>query len=94
MTIEEATLLAWSVIPGDEFQQDNVLYGIETENVVQEVVAPVCGKVVEQLVEEYAGIAVGDEVCIIETDKTVEERVMPDNNSIYRFPFNSGASSK
>lgn len=73
MTMEEATLLAWSVKPGDEFAKDDVLYEIETEKVAQEVTAPVSGKVVEILVEEDAEIAVGDDVCIIETDETVEQ---------------------
>ena len=43
MTMEEATLLAWSVKPGDEFSKDDVLYEIETEKVAQEVTAPVSG---------------------------------------------------
>ena len=46
---------------------------IETEKVAQEVTAPVSGKLVEILVEEEAELAVGDDVCIIETDETVEQ---------------------
>lgn len=74
MTMEEATLLSWSVKPGDEFAKDDVLYEIETEKVAQEVMAPVSGKVIELLVEEDAEIAVGDGVCIIDTDETIDER--------------------
>jgi pyruvate/2-oxoglutarate dehydrogenase complex dihydrolipoamide acyltransferase (E2) component len=73
MTMEEATLLAWSVKPGEEFSKDDVLYEIETEKVAQEVIAPVSGKLLEILVEEEAELAVGDDVCVIETDETVEE---------------------
>jgi pyruvate dehydrogenase E1 component alpha subunit len=46
---------------------------IETEKVAQEVTALVSGKLVEILVEEEAELAVGDDVCIIETDETVEQ---------------------
>ena len=70
MTMEEATLVAWRIKPGDEFAKDDVLYEIETEKVVQEVAAPVAGKLLEILAEEDAEIAVGDAVCVIESSES------------------------
>jgi pyruvate/2-oxoglutarate dehydrogenase complex dihydrolipoamide acyltransferase (E2) component len=71
MTMEEATLVAWLVKPGEVFSKDDVLYEIETEKVTQEVTAPVSGKLLEILVEEDAELVVGDEVCVIESDEAV-----------------------
>ena len=73
MTMEEAILVAWSVKPGDEFAKDDVLYEIETEKVVQEVAAPVSGKLLEILVQEDEELEVGNDVCIIETDEQFEQ---------------------
>ena len=71
MTMEEATLVAWLVKPGEAFSKDDVLYEIETEKVTQEVTAPVSGKLLEILIEEDAELVVGDEVCVIESDEAV-----------------------
>jgi pyruvate/2-oxoglutarate dehydrogenase complex dihydrolipoamide acyltransferase (E2) component len=67
MTMEEATLTRWLVKAGDQFAKDDVLYEIETEKVVEEVTAPADGTLVEILVEEDTDLAVGDNVCVIET---------------------------
>ena len=65
--MEEATLTKWCVQPGDSFNKDDVLYEIETEKVTQEVTADVAGTLVEILVEEDEDIAVGDNVCVIDS---------------------------
>ncbi len=68
MTMEEATIVRWAKHPGDTFAEGEVLYEIETEKVTQEVEAPGAGTMVEILAPEGADIAVGDNVCVVETD--------------------------
>ena len=68
MTMEEATLVRWCVQPGQRFEKDDVLYEIETEKVTEEVAAPEAGTLIKALVAEDDIIAVGDKICIIETD--------------------------
>lgn len=67
MTMEEATLTKWCVQPGEQFEEGDVLYEIESEKVAQEVEAPGAGTMIEVLVAEGAEVTVGDEVCVIET---------------------------
>ena len=66
MTMEEATITRWCVQPGERFANDDVLYEIETEKVVQEVTAPAAGTMLEILVAEGAEVTVGDNVCVID----------------------------
>lgn len=68
MTMEEATLTRWCLKPGERFEKDDVLYEIETEKVVEEVTASESGTLIDALVAEDDIIAVGDDICIIETD--------------------------
>ena len=68
MTMEEATLNRWCVQPGEKFSKDDVLYEIETEKVVEEVQAPADGTLLEVLVAEGDELAVGDDICVIETE--------------------------
>lgn len=66
MTMEEASLVAWRVKPGESFAKDDILYEIETEKVVEEVAASAAGKMLEHLVEEGAEMMVDDDVCVVE----------------------------
>ncbi len=68
MTMEEATLVRWCFKPGERFEKDDVLYEIETEKVTEEVTASESGTFIEALVAQDDIIAVGDEICIVETD--------------------------
>ena len=67
MTMEEATVVRWAKQPGETFVEGEVLYEIETEKVTQEVEAPGDGSMVEILAPEGAEIAVGDDVCVVES---------------------------
>lgn len=67
MTMEEATIVRWAKQPGETFVEGEVLYEIETEKVTQEVEAPGNGSLVEILAPEGAEIAVGDDVCVVES---------------------------
>ncbi len=67
MTMEEATVVRWAKQPGESFVEGEVLYEIETEKVTQEVEAPGNGSLVEILAPEGAEIAVGDDVCVVES---------------------------
>jgi pyruvate/2-oxoglutarate dehydrogenase complex dihydrolipoamide acyltransferase (E2) component len=66
MTMEEATIAKWHKQPGEPFCEGEVLYEIETEKVVQEVLAPGNGTLVEILVPEGAIAAVGAAVCTVD----------------------------
>ena len=68
MTMEEATIVRWAKQPGDTFAEGEVLYEIETEKVTQEVEAPGTGTLVEILAPEGSDIAVGDNVCVVDTE--------------------------
>ena len=68
MTMEDAILNRWCVQPGEKFAKGDVLYEIETEKVVEEVQAPTSGTLLEVLVEESAELAVGDGVCVIDSE--------------------------
>ena len=68
MTMEEATLVRWCKQPGEQFEKDDVLYEIETEKVTEAVTAPATGTLLDVLVAEGDELAVGDDVCVIETD--------------------------
>ena len=67
MTMEEATVVRWAKQPGETFVEGEVLYEIETEKVTQEVEAPGNGSLIEILAPEGAEIAVGDDVCVVES---------------------------
>lgn len=66
MAMEEATIAKWHKRPGEPFCQGEVLYEIETEKVVQEVLAPGNGTLIEILVPDGAIAAVGAAVCTVD----------------------------
>lgn len=68
MNMEEATIVKWLRQPGESFVEGDGLYEMETEKVTQEVQATGSGRMLEILVPEGEDAAVGDTVCIVETD--------------------------
>ena len=66
MNMEEGTLVAWRVQPGESFKEGDILYDVETEKVTNEYEAPCSGVMLEHLVEEGTDVPVGDNVCRIE----------------------------
>jgi pyruvate dehydrogenase E2 component (dihydrolipoamide acetyltransferase) len=67
MTMEEATIVRFCRQPGESFRAGDALYEIETEKVANEVEAMHDGVMVEHCVEEGEVVAVGGNVCVIET---------------------------
>ena len=49
MNMEEDTIAAWRVQPGETFQEGDALYEIETEKVTSEYEAPCAGTMLEHL---------------------------------------------
>lgn len=66
MNMEEGTIAAWKLAPGDRFTTGQPLYEVETEKVTTEVEAPCDGTLTEILVPAGETAAVGAEVCRIE----------------------------
>jgi pyruvate/2-oxoglutarate dehydrogenase complex dihydrolipoamide acyltransferase (E2) component len=66
MNMQDGTIIAWRVAPGDVFRAGDVLYEVETEKVTSEVTAPCNGVLIEILAEAGADREVGDPVCRIE----------------------------
>ena len=45
MTMTEATLVKWHKYPGDVFNEDDILYEIETEKIIDQIIANFSGTV-------------------------------------------------
>lgn len=68
-TMEEATLLAWSVGPGDEVKQGQPIAEISTDKVDMDLEAPFSGVIHELLVEPGTAIPLGETMATIITDE-------------------------
>ncbi|NPV85121.1 MAG: hypothetical protein HPY45_03815 [Anaerolineae bacterium] len=67
LTMENATITNWLVKEGDTVQQGSPLVEIETDKIVQQIEAPVSGKVAKILVPDGSeNIDVGTVICVIE----------------------------
>lgn len=67
LTMENATITNWLVKEGDTVQQGSPLVEIETDKIVQQIEAPVSGKVIKILVPDGSeNIDVGTVICVIE----------------------------
>ncbi len=66
MNMQQGTIVAWRVSPGETFKAGEVLYEVETEKVTSEVQAPCDGTLLEILAEAGSDLEVGDPVCRIE----------------------------
>lgn len=54
MNMQQGTIVAWRVSPGETFKAGEVLYEVETEKVTSEVQAPCDGTLLEILAEAEA----------------------------------------
>jgi pyruvate/2-oxoglutarate dehydrogenase complex dihydrolipoamide acyltransferase (E2) component len=68
MNMEEATVRAWLVEPGQSFKKGDPLYSVETEKATSDIEAPSDGVLLEILIPPETDCKVGDLVCRIETD--------------------------
>jgi pyruvate dehydrogenase E2 component (dihydrolipoyllysine-residue acetyltransferase) len=68
-TMEEATLLAWNVGPGDEVKQGQPIAEVSTDKVDMDLEAPFSGVIHELLVEPGRAIALGGTLATIITDE-------------------------
>ncbi len=68
-TMEEATLLAWNVAPGDEVKQGQPIAEVSTDKVDMDLEAPFSGVIHELLVEPGRAIALGGTLATIITDE-------------------------
>ena len=65
-SINEGTIVSWSVKVGDVIQEDDVLFEVNTAKVSAEIPSPVAGKVVEILFKEGDTVAVGTVVAVVD----------------------------
>ncbi len=66
MGIEEGTVVRWLKAQGDQVQEGEVLVEIETAKALQEVQAPVGGRLVEILLGEGKTAVVNTALAVIE----------------------------
>lgn len=62
-----ATVVEWMVQVGDVAAEGQALLSVALDKVDLDIPSPVAGTVVERLVDEGDGVAVGDAICIIES---------------------------
>lgn len=70
-SINEVTLARWLVDDGTVVQQDELLCELESEKATFELTAEKGGQL-KIVAQEKAVLAIGDTVCVIDTDKSVE----------------------
>lgn len=71
-SITEGTILSWSVRVGDNVQEDDVLFEVNSAKVSAEIPSPVAGKVAEIRFKEGDTIAVGTVVALVDTDASAD----------------------
>ena len=69
MGIEEGTATRWLKSVGDSVTKGEVLLEIETAKALQEIEAPVSGKLVSILLQEGETAAVNTPIAVIEEDR-------------------------
>lgn len=67
-SITEGTIISWNVKVGDQVNEDDVLFEVNTAKVSAEIPSPVEGKIIKILAEEGETIAVGVVVAIVQLD--------------------------
>ena len=68
MGIEEGTVTRWLKSVGDQVQKGEILVEIETAKAMQEVEAPISGRLSEILVKEGETVAVNTPIALIESE--------------------------
>lgn len=74
ITMEEGTILEWTVQPGQPVAEGAVLGLVETEKITVDFVAPVAGVVADHLVPVGSTVPVGQDIVVIATDPEDFER--------------------
>jgi pyruvate/2-oxoglutarate dehydrogenase complex dihydrolipoamide acyltransferase (E2) component len=69
MGIEEGTAKRWLKSVGDQVAKGDVLVEIETAKAIQEVEAPVSGRLADILLQEGETAAVNTAIAVIEEDR-------------------------
>ncbi len=64
-SITEGTIISWAVKVGDNVQEDDVLFEVNTAKVSAEIPSPVAGKIAEIQVKEGDTVSVGTVVAIV-----------------------------
>jgi len=65
LTMEEGTIISWNVQPGEEFEEKDVLYEVETDKTNLEVEADRHGFLREILIDPLSTVPVGAAVAIV-----------------------------
>lgn len=72
-SITEGTILSWSVKVGDNINEDDILFEVNTAKVSAEIPSPVAGKIKEILFQEGDTVPVGEVVAIVALEGESEE---------------------
>lgn len=67
-TADEVVVLEWLVTLGDQVRVNHAVLRVETSKVDVEVVSPVAGTLVEQLVAPGDEVAIGSPIAVLESD--------------------------
>lgn len=67
-TMEEATLLAWKVAPGDEVREGQPIAEVSTDKVDMDLESPVAGIIHELLVEAGSSVPLGEVLATVATE--------------------------
>lgn len=65
-SITEGTIIEWLISEGDTFEEGDIILEVATDKVDNEVPAPASGKLIKQLAEAKAVIAVGEPIAVLE----------------------------
>lgn len=68
ITMEEGTIVEWTVQPGEPVTEGAVIGQVETEKIMVDFVSPVAGVLAAHLVPVGATVPVGQEVVVIARD--------------------------
>ncbi|SHF94277.1 dihydrolipoamide acetyltransferase family protein [Dysgonomonas macrotermitis] len=67
-SITEGTIISWSVKVGDNIEEDDILFEVNTAKVSAEIPSPVAGKITKILFNEGDTVAVGTVVALVALD--------------------------
>lgn len=76
-SITEGTIISWSVKVGDNIEEDDILFEVNTAKVSAEIPSPVAGKILEVLFKEGDTVSVGTVVAIVELEGDEESSDSP-----------------
>ncbi|WP_304037912.1 dihydrolipoamide acetyltransferase family protein [Mesonia mobilis] len=76
-SIEEGTIISWSVAVGDEVEQDQTILEVATDKVDSEVPAPATGTITQLLVEPDQVVKVGQVIAKMEAGEVKDSKEKP-----------------